>query len=146
MPARLATHTLLHRVQLQWVLVWLGLCLILPGTAQADTSELVISPDMQFAYADTLFQKKDFTAAQVEFKRFIHFFSQDPRVTEAAFKTGMALFHQEQFHDAARQFNDIISNDPDLSCPYTREAFSCRAGPSCTCITWAMPGWCWKIF
>jgi hypothetical protein len=39
------------------------------------------------------------------------------------FKTGMALFHQEKYHDAARRFNDVILNDPDVTTPDTKEAF-----------------------
>ncbi len=89
----------------------------------AGTSVLTISPDTQFAYAETLFQDRDFRTAEVEFKRFIHFFPGDPRILEARFKTGLALFHQERFHEAARQFNDIILSDNDLSFSFTAEAF-----------------------
>ena len=94
------------------------------GTIQAaEPAKITISSDQQFAYAQDRYLKKDFRTAEVEFKRFVHFFPQDPRAAEAAFKTGMALLHQELFHEAARQFNEIIRNDPDLSSPYTREAF-----------------------
>ncbi len=105
-------------------LIWIMAPIPGSGTIQAaESAEMTISPDQQLAYADALYHKKDFRTAEVEFKRFVHFFPQDPRVVEAAFKTGMSLLHQEQFHDAARQFNEIIRNDPDLSNPYTPEAF-----------------------
>jgi tetratricopeptide (TPR) repeat protein len=105
-------------------LVWALFMLILHGPALAtDTRELILSPDRQFAYADTLFQGKDYRIAEVEFKRFIHFFPQDPRVDEAVFKTGMALFYQKRFHEAAGRFNDIILEDPSLTRPHTREAY-----------------------
>ncbi|MDZ7664890.1 MAG: hypothetical protein U5K27_06095 [Desulfotignum sp.] len=110
-----------------WVLaclVWAAVALIRPvPVPAADDLKLVISPDRQFAYADTLFQEQDFRTAEVEFKRFIHFFPRDSRVDEAEFKTGMALFYQEQFHEAARQFNRMIVNDPSLSRPHTKEAY-----------------------
>jgi tetratricopeptide (TPR) repeat protein len=105
-------------------LVWALFMLILPGPAPAmDTRELILSPDRQFAYADSLFHEKDYRIAEVELKRFIHFFPQDPRVDEAVFKTGMALFYQEQFYEAARKFNDIILEDPSLTGAHTREAY-----------------------
>ncbi|MGM0394612.1 MAG: tetratricopeptide repeat protein [Thermodesulfobacteriota bacterium] len=110
-----------------WVvacLVWAALALIRPVPAPAaDDLKLVISPDRQFSYAHTLFQEQDFRTAEVEFKRFVHFFPKDSRVVEAEFKIGMALFYQEQFHEAARQFNRIIVDDPSLSGPHTNEAY-----------------------
>jgi hypothetical protein len=88
-----------------------------------DPPVLTISADRQFAYAQTLLQDRDFRTAEVELKRFVHFFPQDPRIHEARFKTGLALFLQERFHEAARQFNDIVLSDPDLSSMFTTEAF-----------------------
>jgi tetratricopeptide (TPR) repeat protein len=93
------------------------------GRARAAQQALVISADSQFAYAESLFEEKDYSTAEVEFKRFIHFFPADPRGIQAAFKTGMALYHQEKFHDAARLFNDVILDDPDISFPVTHQAF-----------------------
>jgi tetratricopeptide (TPR) repeat protein len=116
-----------YRIALPWLtacLMWAFFFLIQRGPAlAADTRELTLSPERQFAYADSLFQEKDYRTAEVEFKRFIHFFPEDPRVHEAVFKTGTALFHQEQFHEAARQFNQIIIDDPALSKPHTMEAY-----------------------
>ncbi len=111
------------RTLIQWMLVSLGVVMSVASPAPADAAELVISADRQFAYADTLFNDKDFSTAEVEFKRFVHFFPQDAKILEAAYKTGMALFFQERFHDAARQFNDIIRDDPDISSPFTRKSY-----------------------
>jgi tetratricopeptide (TPR) repeat protein len=107
----------------KWLRVWLIFSFVCAAGAQAGPSERVISSEIQFAYAQSLFQDKDFSTAEVEFKRFIHFFPTDPRVAEAMFKTGMALFYQEKFHEAARRFNDLILGDPDMASPYTQEAF-----------------------
>ena len=82
------------------------LALIVP--AQAAPGQLVITADMQFSYARSCDTKKDFSTAAVEFKRFAHFFPDDPRATEAEFRAGLALFHQKRFHEAARQFDGII--------------------------------------
>ncbi|MCA1787410.1 MAG: hypothetical protein LC657_15665, partial [Desulfobacteraceae bacterium] len=89
--------------------------------AQAEAQQLVISPDMQFSYADSLYKKADHGTAEVEFKRFIHFFPGDPRTMEAEFKIGMALFYQERFYDAARQFDEIIRKEKQN--PFTRKAY-----------------------
>lgn len=101
---------------MRWCLTALaGACLIFTVTAvpaSADEApQLVISADRQFSYADILYQKEDHETAAVEFKRFMHFFPGDPRVGEAEFKTGMALFYQKKFYDAARQFDAIIRKD-----------------------------------
>ncbi len=103
---------------------WAAAGLFFFGTAilaQAETQQLVISPDMQFSYADSLYKKADYATAEVEFKRFIHFFPGDPRTMEAEFKIGMALFYQERFYDAARQFDEIIRKEKQN--PFTREAY-----------------------
>lgn len=104
-----------------WILAWLAL--FVGATVSAGATGLVISPDMQFEYADTLFSQKDFRNAEVEFKRFVHFFSDDPRAGRAEFFIGMALFHQKMFYEAARQFNEMILKDPDIIAVETREAY-----------------------
>ena len=109
------------RISNPWVLVWL--VLFVSASVPAAASGLVISADMQFGYADTLFAKKDFRNAEVEFKRFVHFFPEDPQTDRAEFLIGMALFYQERFHEAARQFNQIIVKDPDIKAVETREAY-----------------------
>ncbi|EMS80454.1 tetratricopeptide repeat protein [Desulfotignum phosphitoxidans] len=91
-------------------------------TNQSVAGQMVINSDMQFDYAMKLYQDQDYDTAQTEFKRFVHFFPDDPRVGEAMFKTGMALFHQNRFFDAARQFNRIIE-DRKIQDPFTRESY-----------------------
>ena len=83
---------------------------------------LLITADMQFDYAQTLFEQKDFTAAQVEFKRFIHFFPQDPRHDRADYSTGVALFHTEQFYEAAKRFDTIIRQSKDIDSPWAKQS------------------------
>ena len=76
--------------------------------AAAGPGQLVITADMQFSYAMQCLDKKQLTTAVAEFRRFVHFFPDDPRVPEAEFKTGLALFHDSRFREAARQFDLII--------------------------------------
>ncbi|MCG8633948.1 MAG: hypothetical protein MI863_08980 [Desulfobacterales bacterium] len=97
--------------------------LLYPCFAQtADTPGLVITPKMQFSYADQRYQAGDYTAAQVEFKRFIHFFPDAPQVQEARFKAASALYESGQFHEATREFNKIILNS-NTEDEFTREAY-----------------------
>ena len=85
-------------------------------------SGIFITADMQFEYARTLFDQKDFTAAQVEFKRFIHFFPRDPRRERADYTAGVALFHSGQFYEAAKRFDDIIRNAQDVDSPWAQKS------------------------
>ena len=78
---------------------------------------LLITADMQFNYAQTLFEQKDFTAAQIELKRFIHFFPQDPRHNHADYTAGAALYHSGQFYEAAKRFDTIIGQAKDRDSP-----------------------------
>ena len=87
-----------------------------------DQPGLFITADMQFDYALTLFEQKDFTAAQVEFKRFIHFFSQDPRHDRADYTAGVALFHSGQYYEAARRFDTIIRQSKDIDSPWVQKS------------------------
>jgi tetratricopeptide (TPR) repeat protein len=87
-----------------------------------DKSGLFITADMQFKYAQTLFDQKDFTAAQVEFKRFIHFFPQDPRHDRADYTAGVALFQSGQFYEAAKRFDAIIRKSEDIDSPWAQKS------------------------
>jgi len=87
-----------------------------------DQPGLFITADMQFDYAQALFGQKDFTAAQVEFKRFIHFFPQDPRHDRADYSAGVALFHSGQFYEAANRFDTIIRQSKDIDSPWAQQS------------------------
>ncbi|MCG8619817.1 MAG: hypothetical protein MI802_26645, partial [Desulfobacterales bacterium] len=96
-----------------------------PATA-GESPGLVITPDLQFAYAAQLFAEGDYPTAQVEFKRFLHFFPDDSRRGEARFKTAAALYHTGQYHEAARRLNDFILADRPED-DFTREAYFLQA-------------------
>lgn len=82
--------------------------LIFSLAAAASAESLVIDSDMQFAYALQNFNEGDFQTALVEYKRFIHFFPDDPRRMEARFQTGICLYRLKRFREAAGIFNAII--------------------------------------
>ena len=52
----------------------LVILLILPHNSFAEEKQLIITSDMQYGYAQKLFNEQDYDTAQVEFKRFVHFF------------------------------------------------------------------------
>ena len=87
-----------------------------------ERSGLFITADMQFDYAQALFEQQDFTAAQVEFKRFIHFFPKDPRHDRADYTAGVALFRSEQYYEAAKRFDTIIRQSKNIDSPWARKS------------------------
>lgn len=91
------------------------------STLWAGPQQLVISPDMQYLYAQKLLEEKDYEAAIVEFKRFIHFFPDNENSDPAKFSMGACLYHLEKFHEAARIFNEIILKDKEDD--ITRESY-----------------------
>ncbi|MCP3940087.1 MAG: hypothetical protein GY710_01205 [Desulfobacteraceae bacterium] len=102
----------------------LCLFLLLPcfaRTVLADEPRMVITPAMQFSYAKELYAAKDYSTAQVEFKRFIYFFPKNEKCFEARFKIGMSLYGLEQYYDASKIFNRIILLEKDDS--FTRESY-----------------------
>jgi len=54
---------LCRRTLMQWILVCTWVAMPFASPAVADSSELVISAKIQFAYAETLFNDKDFSTA-----------------------------------------------------------------------------------
>ncbi|MDA3787902.1 MAG: hypothetical protein PF503_05370 [Desulfobacula sp.] len=91
----------------------LDLLVILPYNGSASEKQLVLTSDMQYGYAEKLFNEKDYETAMVEFKRFNHFFPGNPQNDQARIKIGVCIFNLKKFHDAARIFNEIIINDKE---------------------------------
>ncbi len=70
--------------------------------------QLIITSGMQYGYAESLFNAQDYDTAIVEFKRFIHFFPKSRQNEQAKFNIAVSLFNLKKYHDAARDFNEII--------------------------------------
>ncbi|MCP3871735.1 MAG: tetratricopeptide repeat protein [Desulfobacteraceae bacterium] len=89
-----------------------ALFLIAPYNSSANKTQgkkqLIITQDMQYAYANKLFDSKDFDTALVEYNRFIHFFPDSEHLDQAQFNIAVCKFYQKKYHDAARAFNQII--------------------------------------
>ncbi|MBA3011121.1 MAG: tetratricopeptide repeat protein [Proteobacteria bacterium] len=104
-------------------IIFVTLCCSCPLSAKEQ--QMVITPDMQFSYADSLYTAKDHETARVEFKRFVHFFPTDERLQEAEFKIAMCLYLQQHYHDAAKAFNQIILQQKET--PFTQESYFLQA-------------------
>lgn len=94
---------------------------ILSQNGFALDNQLVITEEMQYEYAKSLFDKKDDETAMVEFKRFVHFFPESPRHDQARFNIAVCLFSLKKYHEAARAFNEIILDGRENE--ITKEAF-----------------------
>jgi tetratricopeptide (TPR) repeat protein len=92
-----------------------GLFLILPA-GPAFAAALTIDADSQFAYAQSRLEDGAFDEAASEFNRFIHFFSDDPRVPDARFLQGTAHFRAGRYTRAAAIF-DALTTDASATAP-----------------------------
>ena len=82
-------------------LVWV------PLTTVAAAAALVIDADRQFAYAQSRLDAGAADEAVAEFNRFIHFFPADPRVPQARYQIGTALYRAGRYPEAAETFNTL---------------------------------------
>jgi TolA-binding protein len=72
------------------------------------SAAITIDADSQHAYATELFAQGNFELAVIEYQRFIHFFPQDPRVADAMYHVGLALFHDQRIEAAIDAFRAVI--------------------------------------
>lgn len=87
--------------------------LLLIREGRCEEKTLVISSDMQFDYAQTLFKNKDYDTALVEYKRFIYFFPGNDRTGRAKYHIALCLFEQKKYMEAAQALNEIIEENPE---------------------------------
>lgn len=84
--------------------------LLLVSVLIAGASEAANDPpdaDPLYAFAAHSYEQADYLTAAVEFKKFIFFYPDDPRTPKAAFKIGMAWYHQKRFPEAADAFETV---------------------------------------
>ena len=72
---------------------------------------ITIDAEMQFRYAQALFDQSRYDVAIVEWSRFIHFFPSDVRHREAVFKLGMSQYQLNRFPAALKTFRLLIEDD-----------------------------------
>ena len=99
-----------------WAPIGLLLCLaILPPAADFSFAAdlLVVSASEQLALADLLFDRAEYDAAVVEYRRFRHFFGDHPRAAYADFRTGLSLFLDREVEKALPLFESLAVDDKD---------------------------------
>ncbi|MFC1505100.1 tol-pal system YbgF family protein [Thermodesulfobacteriota bacterium] len=77
------------------------------GPANA-TPAFYIDAESQYDYAAALFDQGNFAAAAVEYRRFLHFFPDEPLVVNAMYQIGLCLFHDRKFKEAIDAFQNVI--------------------------------------
>lgn len=80
-----------------------------PALAAGGTLQL--SADDQFRFAQDAAAGGAYTQAVFEFRRFVHFFPDDPRVGEARLAIGRALFSDRQFREAISAFREVVEKE-----------------------------------
>ncbi len=90
--------------------------ILLTTSSSLYSKTIKIDSQKQFNYASSLFSSGDFQEAISEYKRFIFFFKDDPRIKQAMYRIGMAYYNMKNFRMAAQSFM-ILSDkfkDDDL--------------------------------
>jgi tetratricopeptide (TPR) repeat protein len=87
------------------LLLWLAAPLLLPGQTETPSSN-------QLAFANRLFEEKDFYRAITEYKRFIHLYPQDPAVDEARLAIAFSYFRSEKWDAAWEGFQSVQEEAP----------------------------------
>ncbi len=82
------------------------LTVLMNGSGLAQT--IRINADQQYDYAESLFEQGEYIQAVTEYERFLHFFPDDPRKREAAYRIGMAYFNSRAFSEAIDAFRRVI--------------------------------------
>jgi tetratricopeptide (TPR) repeat protein len=79
--------------------------------ALAAGGTLQLDADDQFSFAREAAEKGAYTQAVFEFRRFVRFFPDDPRVGEARMAIGRALFMDGQFREAIGAFREVVDKE-----------------------------------
>lgn len=82
---------------------------VLPLSPCFSEDNLCITARQQFDFAEHLFSIGDYTGAVAEYRRFIQFFPEESRVSQARYNIGMAHFENKEFLKSAGSFSEMIS-------------------------------------
>ena len=91
------------------ILLFIFAILAPPQDQSLGQTRIEIDADSQFAYAKSLYLKKRHMLSVVEWERFIHWFPEDSRISEARFHVGMAYYAQRQFESAIQAFKPLMT-------------------------------------
>ena len=74
---------------------------------------LVISPDEQFAFAESYFSRGQYYRAISEYERFLYFFPEDPRSPQTMYRIGESYLKGNQYHRGIEAFRRLIGTYAD---------------------------------
>ena len=89
-----------------------SLCLLLKAFP-AFPDQVIIDSTRQFDFARACMERGDYEMAVGEFKRFMHFFPDDPRVPTSRRLMGICYMKDRRFDAARDVFFSILSSEPD---------------------------------
>lgn len=95
------------------IIVLVLIVLFFPCFIASAGQVIQIDSDAQFNYAETSYKEGLYLLAAAEYRRFAHFFPNDVRVPEAAYKIGLCLYNARHYRDAITEFNDVIGRFKD---------------------------------
>jgi tetratricopeptide (TPR) repeat protein len=72
--------------------------------------EMVITPELQFQFAENYFTQGEYYRAIGEYERFIYFFPLSDKVELARYKIGLSLLKGEQYIEAIKAFTKLIED------------------------------------
>lgn len=84
---------------------WLAACASTPETG-------VLPPDEQYARAESRFEQGDYRQAIADYQTFAFNYPQDPRVSEARWKTAVGYYRIEDWATAAQEYLNYQSDHP----------------------------------
>ncbi|MFZ5570392.1 MAG: tetratricopeptide repeat protein [Thermodesulfobacteriota bacterium] len=76
--------------------------------SSVDAGAFDIQADDQYQYARILFEQQDYRQAAAEYQRFIHYFPDDSRADEAAYRIGISHYRSRDYRLAIRSFRRMI--------------------------------------
>jgi len=73
---------------------------------------LTINADKQFQFAETYFNRSEYTQAIDEYRRFLYFFPDEHRIDTARFRIGQAYMRSNDFERAIKAFKALLDGSP----------------------------------
>jgi tetratricopeptide (TPR) repeat protein len=90
-------------------IIWAIICLLMGAVSPPNlTAEVRLAADDQFRYAQSCFETQAYDCAIAEFRRFAHFFTDDPRVPQALLQMGRAQLLTGDTDGAIRHFETLM--------------------------------------
>lgn len=97
------------------------LCLPLSTSTIAPTASMGLSSDQLLIFAEQLMREGEYFRAITEYRRFLFFYSADPRRAMVHFSIGLAFYKGESYAEAMQTFQEVTQHYPNT--PYGKQAW-----------------------